>query len=44
VNAEADVAEGFIWRLVGDGDANDAIAIEALAGDARLHRKPLGLA
>jgi len=34
VNAEADVAEGFIWRLVGDGNADDAIAIEALAGDA----------
>ncbi|MEI6642565.1 MAG: DUF3291 domain-containing protein [Novosphingobium sp.] len=34
VNAQADVADGFIWRLVGDGDANDATAIEAVAGDA----------
>lgn len=34
VNAEADVADGFIWRLVGEGDANDATAIQALAGDA----------
>ncbi|WP_298173258.1 DUF3291 domain-containing protein [Novosphingobium sp.] len=38
VNAQADVADGFIWRLVGadetGGDANDATAIEAVAGDA----------
>ncbi len=34
VNAEADAADGFIWRLVGEGDANDATAIEAVAGDA----------
>ncbi len=34
VNAQADVADGFIWRLVGEGDANDATAIQALAGDA----------
>ncbi|WP_421849159.1 DUF3291 domain-containing protein [Novosphingobium sp.] len=34
VNAQADAADGFIWRLVGDGDANDATAIEAVAGDA----------
>ena len=34
VNAQADVADGFIWRLVGEGDANDATAIEAVAGDA----------
>jgi hypothetical protein len=34
VNAQADVADGFIWRLVGEGDANDATAIQAVAGDA----------
>lgn len=34
VNAQADVADGFIWRLVGEGDATDATAIEAVAGDA----------
>lgn len=34
VNAQADAADGFIWRLVGEGDANDATAIEAVAGDA----------
>lgn len=34
VNAQADVADGFMWRLVGEGDANDATAIEAVAGDA----------
>lgn len=34
VNAQADVADGFIWRLVGEGDANDATAIQAIAGDA----------
>ena len=34
VNAQADVADGFVWRLVGEGDANDATAIEAVAGDA----------
>jgi hypothetical protein len=34
VNAQADMADGFIWRLVGEGDANDATAIEAVAGDA----------
>lgn len=34
VNTQADVADGFIWRLVGEGDANDATAIEAVAGDA----------
>ena len=34
VNAQADVADGFIWRLVGEGDANDATAIEVMAGDA----------
>ena len=36
VNAQADAADGFIWRLVGEGDANDATAIEAVAGDADL--------
>jgi hypothetical protein len=36
VNAEADVADGFIWRLVGEGDANDATAIQAVVGDADL--------
>jgi hypothetical protein len=34
VNAQADAAVGFIWRLVGEGDANDATAIQAVAGDA----------
>lgn len=34
VNAQADAADGFIWRLVGEGDANDATAIQAIAGDA----------
>jgi hypothetical protein len=34
VNAQADVADGFVWRLVGEGDATDATAIEAVAGDA----------
>jgi hypothetical protein len=34
VNARADEAAGFIWRLVGDG--NDATSIEAVAGDPRL--------
>ncbi|KUR70124.1 hypothetical protein AQZ52_14755 [Novosphingobium fuchskuhlense] len=34
VNAKADLADGFIWRLVGEGDANDATAIQAVAGDA----------
>ena len=34
VNAMADAADGFVWRLVGEGDANDATAIEAVAGDA----------
>jgi len=34
VNAQADAADGFIWRLVGEGDATDATAIEAVAGDA----------
>ncbi|OYU34580.1 DUF3291 domain-containing protein [Novosphingobium sp. PASSN1] len=34
VNAQADVADGFIWRLVGEGDANDATAIQVIAGDA----------
>lgn len=36
VNAQADVAGGFVWRLVGEGDANDATAIQAVAGDADL--------
>ena len=36
VNAQADVADGFVWRLVGEGDANDATAIQAVAEDADL--------
>ncbi|MBN8485855.1 MAG: DUF3291 domain-containing protein [Sphingomonadales bacterium] len=31
VNAQAEAADGFIWRLVGEG--NDATDIEAVAGD-----------
>jgi hypothetical protein len=34
VNAKADAAAGFIWRLVGDG--NDAISIDAVPDDPRL--------
>ena len=34
VNALADAAPGFVWRLVGDG--NDAISVEAVADDPRL--------
>lgn len=34
VNAQADTAPGFIWRLVGEG--NDAIGIDAVPGDPRL--------
>jgi hypothetical protein len=34
VNAKADAAKGFIWRLVGDG--NDAISIDAVPDDPRL--------
>jgi len=32
VNAQADAADGFIWRLVGEGD--NATDLEALPGDA----------
>lgn len=32
VNAMADAADGFIWRLVGEGD--NATNVEALPGDA----------
>lgn len=31
VNAQADAADGFIWRLVGEGE--NATDVEALAGD-----------
>jgi Domain of unknown function (DUF3291) len=31
VNAQAEAADGFIWRLIGDG--NDATDIEAVPGD-----------
>lgn len=31
VNAQADAADGFLWRLVGEGD--DATDIEAVQGD-----------
>jgi hypothetical protein len=31
VNAQAEAADGFIWRLVGDG--NDATDVEAIPGD-----------
>lgn len=31
VNAQAEAADGFIWRLVGDG--NDATDVEAVPGD-----------
>lgn len=31
VNARADTAPGFVWRLIGDG--NDAIAIDAIPDD-----------
>lgn len=34
VNAQADGAPGFVWRLVGEG--NDAIGIDAVPGDPRL--------
>jgi hypothetical protein len=34
VNAQAEQAPGFCWRLVGEG--NDATSIEAVAGDPRL--------
>ena len=34
VNAMADAAPGFIWRLIGDG--NDAISIDAVPDDPRL--------
>ncbi len=34
VNAQADSAPGFVWRLVGEG--NDAIGIDAVPGDPRL--------
>lgn len=34
VNAEADEAPGFVWRLVGEG--NDAIDIDAVPDDPRL--------
>lgn len=34
VNAQADNAPGFVWRLVGEG--NDAIGVEAVPGDSRL--------
>lgn len=34
VNALADAAPGFVWRLVGDG--NDAISVEAVPNDPRL--------
>jgi hypothetical protein len=34
VNARADAAPGFVWRLIGDG--NDATDIEAVEGDDRL--------
>jgi Domain of unknown function (DUF3291) len=34
VNAQADGAPGFVWRLVGDG--NDAIGIDAVPDDPRL--------
>lgn len=34
VNAQADAAPGFLWRLKGEG--NDATDIEAVAGDPRL--------
>ncbi|WP_225207331.1 DUF3291 domain-containing protein [Novosphingobium huizhouense] len=33
VNAMAEAADGFVWRLIGEGEANDATAIEAVAGD-----------
>ncbi len=35
VNAMADASDGFVWRLVGDGDGdgNDATDIEAVPGD-----------
>lgn len=32
VNAQADAADGFIWRLVGEGE--NATDVEAVAGDA----------
>jgi hypothetical protein len=31
VNAMAEVSEGFVWRLIGDG--NDATDVEAIPGD-----------
>lgn len=34
VNAQADAAPGFVWRLIGEG--NDAISIDAIADDPRL--------
>lgn len=34
VNAQADAAAGFVWRLVGEG--NDAISIDAIPDDPRL--------
>ncbi len=34
VNAQADAAPGFVWRLVGDG--NDAISIDAVPDDPHL--------
>lgn len=34
VNAQADAAPGFVWRLIGDG--NDATDIEVMPDDARL--------
>jgi hypothetical protein len=34
VNAQADFAPGFVWRLVGEG--NDAISIDAVPDDPRL--------
>ena len=34
VNAMADAAPGFVWRLIGDG--NDAISIDAVPDDPRL--------
>lgn len=36
VNAAAERAPGFVWRLVGETDVNSAVDVEVVAGDPRL--------
>lgn len=36
VNAAAEASPGFVWRLVGDTDADNAVDVEVVAGDPRL--------